>query len=430
MQGRPTTEVSEVGYVAWPVTAAATITTTSQGITFTLAKAGSNGTGLKSDWQKLAVQSPNYARLVGDGVTVDGGDAGGQIQMTIRGLSAGPHSLLAYLNQTANVASVAPVDILVNGTVKATGVVPSIQALTNAAARTAYLTFDVTANQDVVILFRAQTSSSAVNKNVMLNGFDLNVPNLAAQATNPKPGNADEHVDCDTGSVTLSWKGATGAVSRDVYVSDSLAALQSATRASPLFRGNQTATSTTLTGINSLKTYYWRIDEINAQNVLTPGTIWYFRPRHLAFPAAEGWGRFARGGRGGAVVHVTNLNDSGAGSLRAAVETDVGPRTIVFDVGGVIRLASRLTLTQRYVTVAGQTAPGKGIVIRAAPFGMSGASDSVIQHLRVRLGAGPTFDGMGMAGADHCIIDHCSISWTIDEAFSSRTARTSPCSAR
>ena len=128
MQGRPTSEVTEIGYTAWPVTAAATITNTFQGITFTLTRAGSNGTGLKSDWQKLAVDTPNYARLVGDGVTVDGGDAGGQIQMTIHGLSAGPHSLLAYLNQTANVASVAPVDILVNGTVKAMSVAPSIQA--------------------------------------------------------------------------------------------------------------------------------------------------------------------------------------------------------------------------------------------------------------------------------------------------------------
>jgi len=95
----------------------------------------------------------------------------------------------------------------------------------------------------------------------------------------------------------------------------------------------------------------------------------------------------------------------------------------VFDVGGVIRLASRLTLTDSYVTVAGQTAPGKGITIRAAPFGLSGAHDDVVQDVRVRLGAGTTYDGMGLAGSDHCIVDHCSISWTIDEAFSSRNAR-------
>jgi hypothetical protein len=143
----------------------------------------------------------------------------------------------------------------------------------------------------------------------------------------------------------------------------------------------------------------------------------------LAFPGAEGYGRFARGGRGGAVVHVTNLNDSGAGSFREAIESPIGPRTIVFDVGGVIQLASRLSLTDSHVTVAGQTAPGKGIVVRSAPFGLSGAVDVIVRHMRVRLGGGPTFDGMGMAGSDHSIIDHSSISWTIDEAFSSRGAK-------
>jgi hypothetical protein len=423
MQGRPTAEVTELGYTAWPVTGGASVTSSFQGITFTLAKAGANGAGLKSDWQKLTVDAPNYARLVGDGVTVDGGDAGGQIQMTIHGLSAGTHSLLVYLNQTANVASVAPVDILVNGSVKVTGAMPSIQALTDAAAKTVYLQLDVQANQDVVVLFRAQTSSSAASKNVMINGFDLDVPNLANQASNPMPANGDEHVDCDSGSLAMSWKAASGAVSHDVYVGDSASAVQAATRASPLYKGNQAGTSTTLAHVDSLATYYWRVDEITSQNILTPGPVWYFRPRHLAFPAAEGYGRFARGGRGGVVVHVTNLNDSGAGSLRAAVENDVGPRTIVFDVGGIIRLASRLTLASNYVTVAGQTAPGKGIVIRAAPFGTSGAHDDVIQDVRVRLGAGMTYDGMGLQGSDHCIVDHCSISWTIDEAFSSRNAK-------
>ena len=175
-----------------------------------------------------------------------------------------------------------------------------------------------------------------------------------------------------------------------------------------------------MTGLYSMKTYYWRIDELDSQKGVTAGDVWYFRPRHLAFADAEGYGRFARGGRGGVVVHVTNLNDSGAGSLRAAIENDVGPRTVVFDVSGIIALASRLTLTSNYVTVAGQTAPGKGICIRAAPFGTAGAQDDVIRDVRVRLGAGMTYDGMGLEGSNHCIVDHASISWTIDEGFSSR----------
>ncbi|MGC4093199.1 MAG: hypothetical protein QM756_35990 [Polyangiaceae bacterium] len=249
------------------------------------------------------------------------------------------------------------------------------------------------------------------------------MPNPAEQATNPSPANGDEHVDCDSGSVTLSWKGASGAASHDVYVSNDLSALQSATRASPAFKANQTATSFELSGIDSLKTYYWRIDEITSGNVATLGQTWYFRPRHLAFPGAEGYGRFARGGRGGVVVHVTNLNDTGAGSLRDAVETDRGPRTIVFDVGGIIKLASRLVVNDNYVTVAGQTAPGKGIVVRAAPFGAAGQHDLIIQNVRVRLGSGTTYDGMGLTGSEHSIVDHCSISWTIDEGFSSRGAK-------
>jgi len=95
----------------------------------------------------------------------------------------------------------------------------------------------------------------------------------------------------------------------------------------------------------------------------------------------------------------------------------------VFDVGGLIELASRLTLATNYVTVAGQTAPGKGICIRSAPFGTSGVHDDIIQDVRVRLGGGTTYDGMGLQGSDHCIVDHSSISWTIDEAFSSRSGK-------
>ena len=155
---------------------------------------------------------------------------------------------------------------------------------------------------------------------------------------------------------------------------------------------------------------------------VTKGNVWKFRPRQLAFPGAEGYGRYAIGGRGGKVVYVTNLNDSGPGSLREAVTNDIGPRTIVFNVSGIITLRSRLVLSNSFVTIAGQTAPGKGICIRTAPFGFTG-NDVIARHLRLRLGAGSTFDGMGQTGANHSILDHCSISWTIDEAYSSRGAK-------
>lgn len=144
----------------------------------------------------------------------------------------------------------------------------------------------------------------------------------------------------------------------------------------------------------------------------------------LAFPTAEGYGRFAQGGRGGRVMHVTNLNDSGPGSLREAVESE-GPRTVVFDVSGLITLESPLVVRHPYLTIAGQTAPSKGICIRKYNFGLYATHDVIIRHIRVRPGniSGKTLDGMGMAYSDHCIVDHCSISWTIDEAFSSRGAK-------
>ncbi|MBN1815998.1 MAG: hypothetical protein JW828_01470 [Sedimentisphaerales bacterium] len=144
----------------------------------------------------------------------------------------------------------------------------------------------------------------------------------------------------------------------------------------------------------------------------------------LAFPTAQGYGRLASGGRGGRVIHVTNLNDAGPGSLRDAVEAQ-GPRTVVCDVSGVITLESKLVVRHPYLTVAGQTAPGKGICIRKYNFGLYGTHDVIIRYVRVRPGniSGQTLDGMGMAYSDNCIIDHCSISWTQDEAFSSRGAK-------
>jgi hypothetical protein len=145
----------------------------------------------------------------------------------------------------------------------------------------------------------------------------------------------------------------------------------------------------------------------------------------LAFPSAEGYGRNSIGGRGGRVIEVTNLNDAGTGSLRAAIEA-TGPRTVVFTVSGIISLNSKILInaSMSNLTLAGQTAPGKGICIRNWTMGMIGGHDIIIRDVRLRLGdlAGVTLDGMGMASAENSIYDHCSISWTIDEAFSSRGA--------
>ena len=121
------------------------------------------------------------------------------------------------------------------------------------------------------------------------------------------------------------------------------------------------------------------------------------------------------------MIAVTNLDDAGPGSLRAAIDAE-GPRTIVFRMGGTIALKSKLIVRNPYVTIAGQTAPGDGICVRGYTFGCLGARDVVIRHVRIRVGdeSGETQDGTGLASCDHSIIDHCSVSWSIDEGVSSR----------
>ncbi|WP_029418004.1 pectate lyase [Brevundimonas bacteroides] len=142
------------------------------------------------------------------------------------------------------------------------------------------------------------------------------------------------------------------------------------------------------------------------------------RSATLAFPGADGAGRFALGGRGGAVLRVTNLNDSGAGSLRAAVEAD-GPRTIVFDIGGTIRLASPLRIREPRITIAGQTAPGGGITLRGQPLIVS-ADDVIIRNIRSRLGdeEGVEADAVTIDRGQRIILDHVSASWSVDETLS------------
>lgn len=140
-----------------------------------------------------------------------------------------------------------------------------------------------------------------------------------------------------------------------------------------------------------------------------------------AFPGAEGFGANATGGRGGEVVFVTNLNDSGSGSLRSALGGwSNGPRIIVFRVGGEIRLMTPLTISRSNITIAGQTAPGGGITLRGAPLQLTG-SNLIIRHLRIRHGNGQGGEDDAvsiMDGARNIILDHISASWSIDETLS------------
>ncbi len=136
-----------------------------------------------------------------------------------------------------------------------------------------------------------------------------------------------------------------------------------------------------------------------------------------AFPGAEGGGKFATGGRGGTVVHVTNLNDSGAGSLRDAVSHS--GRIVVFDVGGTINLKSDISC-QGNITVAGQTAPGgKGITLKGGKFAFGG-DNTIVRFLASRpgeKGINSDYDAWGGSKGSNSIIDHCSIGWANDEQF-------------
>ncbi len=140
----------------------------------------------------------------------------------------------------------------------------------------------------------------------------------------------------------------------------------------------------------------------------------------VAFPGAEGAGKFTKGGRGGDVCHVTNLDDSGKGSLRDAIKTINGPRTIVFDIAGTIRLKSHLEVKDvSYLTIAGQTAPGKGITIADYTVKIHNSKHIILRYLRIRLGdenkpPQSGFDVIEVNYDEDLILDHLSLSWGID----------------
>lgn len=136
-----------------------------------------------------------------------------------------------------------------------------------------------------------------------------------------------------------------------------------------------------------------------------------------AFPGAEGAGGYTRGGRGGRIIEVTNLDDSGPGSLRAAIEAE-GPRIVIFRISGIITLEKVLTISNPYITVAGQTAPGDGICIRGQTTEIN-THDVVLRYLRFRRGnIKDRNDALGGYPVGNIIVDHCSASWGLDENLS------------
>lgn len=402
---------------------------------------GFAGNGCNCNWWKDGVTKHN--KLISDAVYPVILDAGNNysastsspmgVKFTITGLSAGTHTLAAYHNNTDGISSPDYPDICVkiNGETVQNGVKQSIRAQRLDDAGMSYVKFSVSEGETITVEYASDPKAGAsyINNYVAVNALIFDRPNPKTQAVCVSPAHLDSHADCDKGTATLSWNGGSSAVKhRILFGSDpeNLAVLT-----------ETTATSAVTPVLSALNTYYWRVDEIDKDNNVYEGDVWTFRPRHLAFPGAEGYGRYAIGGRGGTVYHVTSLDDDvdnpAEGTFRYGITKVKGPRTIVFDVCGYITLKGRLTCSDPYVTVAGQTAPGEGITFRGAPLGF--ASDGITRFIRSYRGYagtkdGPStveqnkgLDGIGMAGNDNSILDHCSISWTTDEGFSSRNAK-------
>ncbi|KQO20596.1 pectate lyase [Flavobacterium sp. Leaf82] len=405
-------EVHDPSYDSWVINEAKEAEKSFNNVTFKLKG------NFTSKWYKVGMNAPYYNRLGSDGlVTAE------NLELKISGFKAGKHTLLTFHNAFDVITgkTFSPIKIYVNGKLQET-VNASQRANNKIDAAMVYLPFTAVKSKDVIIRFEIDpTTNPNIVKQIVINGFEIDTPNLMNQARSPEPKNRDEHVVVADKTTVLKWDASKKAVAHKLYFGEDSTAVTNATDASKEFKGKLTTNTFPVADLYSGSTYYWRIDEVDAKGDVTLGNVWSFKPAQLAFPGAEGYGRFAVGGRGGKVIEVTNLNDDGPGSLRDAVNQQIGPRTIVFNVSGNIKLASRLVVNQPYITIAGQTAPGEGITLSRAPIGLTG-NDGVVRFLKVRIGGGTTFDGMGLTGANYSIIDHCSISWTIDESFSSRGA--------
>ena len=416
---------TELNYTSWAVPRATSDTKSfDNGVSITIT-AGGAASAVGSNWNKTYVESKGL-RVIADEVVacnlVDGNmvkttEGSSSLILTITGLSAGAHTLKAYHNNSDLDQSMPDVEVRVNGQVVASGKSFTSGAESTIEAGSSYITFTAKEGEPVVITYATTPESGKTysTTSMMLNGLEFDV--AAMTATDPTPSNQDYHAGQEDGTVQFSWTAAVGAVAHKLVLgTDSAEVAQSDAY---LYEGENT--SFTQTGLSSMQRYWWRIDEVDAEGNIYRGTPWSFRPCHLAFPGAEGYGRYALGGRGGSVYHVTNLNnDHNPGSLLYGLTDISEPHTIVFDVSGIIVMDFSAVFTNPYITIAGQTAPGKGICLKASNVNIG--SDNICRFMRFKHGYGDTGNAMGMSGANHSIVDHTTAAWGTDETVSGRGA--------
>ena len=421
---------TEVNYISWAVPRAESDTKSFDGgMTITIT-AGGAASAVGSNWSKTDVET-NGLRIIADEVLATNLDKGNMTQitegstsliLTITGMTAGMHTLKAYHNNSDKNQTQPDIEVRVDGNVVATGVKFTSAARSNAEAGTSFITFNVTEGQPVVITYSTvpEAGKTYTNTRVMINGLEFDV--AAIGATDPMPVNHDFHAGTEEGTVTFSWTAPEGVVSHKMVLGTDSAAVAAATT----YEYEGTAAQYVKSGLSSMQKYWWRIDEVDGNGQVHQGQVWTFQPCQLAFPGAEGYGRYAIGGRGGMVYHVTNLSgdkDTPGSLLYGLVNIDE-PRYIVFDVSGIIELDFAAQFVKPYAYIAGQTAPGKGICIKASNINIG--SDVICRHIRFKRGLGiygeNTGNAMGMSGANHAIVDHCTAAWGTDETVSGRGA--------
>lgn len=434
---RSDAEVLEPGFINWKIAQGASDSIEIDGITFVIAR-GVNDTSheIRSGWSKTFIQNADAkaknGRLTGDGVNLDPNECG-ELRLIIKGLPVGNHTIQTYHNRWQEPSKFVawPITVTCNGEVVHSKVNSTFQQPIAADATMLTTTFTIANAGDMVELAFITNESDVTealgskngDKTPVLNGFELNTVSVADQAKRPFPADGDMHTDADGGELLLTWSPASANVkTHTLYISTDSTAVINADAGAKVADKEYADTTYLLKDLYCLNTYYWRVDETDANGTVTEGKVWSFRPRHLAFPGAEGYGRYAIGGRGGVVYHVTNLkNDHNPGSLLYGLTDIEGPRTIVFDVSGIIDMEFAAVFTDPYTTIAAQTAPGKGICLRNSNLNIG--SDDICRFLRARRGYGDTGNAMGMSGANHAIVDHTTAAWGTDETFSSRGAK-------